>query len=122
MSAPSDSQYNQVVEQLKAEGLQITAESKTHLWISVSAEKEVFEKTFLAEMNEVQSGRFQLKSAARIPAYLGLVVGVTGLDSTRQRRPLYRLAQQKPMSAPTQGVVPKQIKSIYGLDPIYQLA
>ena len=119
LSAPNHTQYNQVIEQLKAEGLQIVAESKTHLWISVAAEKEVFEKTFLAELEEVQQGRFQLKSAARIPAYLGLVAGVTGLDSTRQRRPLYRFSQQQPMGAPTQGVLPKQIKSIYGFDAIY---
>lgn len=120
ISAPNDSQYEMVLNQLRAEGLQITAESKTHLWVSVTAEKTVFEKTFLTQLREMQNGRFKLLSAPQIPAYLGLVAGVTGLDNSHQRHPLYKMQDQNPQAgAPTQGVLPAKIKTIYGFDPIY---
>lgn len=118
-SAPSDSQYEMLLNQLRAEGLQITAESKTHLWVSVSADKTVFEKTFLAQLRETTEGRFKLTNVPQIPAYLGLVAGVTGLDSSHQRHPLYKIQDQNPQTPPTKGVLPAKIKAIYGFDPIY---
>ena len=119
-SAPSDAQYEMLLDQLRAEGLQITAESKTHLWVSVSAEKNTFERTFLTQLNETTEGRFKVMSAPQIPAYLGLVAGVTGLDSSHQRHPLYKIQDaSSDASAPTRGVLPAKIKSIYGFDPIY---
>jgi kumamolisin len=109
-----------VLSQLKAEGLKITAESKTHLWVSVSAEKTTFEKTFLTQLRPMTEGRFQLMSAPQIPAYLGLISGVTGLDSSRRRHPLYKMQDVDPDAAPpSKGVLPAKIKSIYGFDPIY---
>jgi kumamolisin len=121
LSAPNDSQYALVLEQLRAEGLKITAESKTHLWVSVSAEKNVFEKTFVTQLRETKQGRFQLMSDPQVPAYLGLVAGVTGLDNSHQRHSFHKIAPQDSSvtSAPTQGVLPKQIKTIYGFDAIY---
>jgi kumamolisin len=117
LSAPGDSQYQMVLEQLRAEGLKITAESKTHLWVSVAAEKSTFERTFLTQLRPMTEGRFKVMSSLRIPAYLGLIAGVTGLDSSHQRHPLYKIQSQE--GAPTRGVLPEKIKSIYGFNPIY---
>ncbi|MBC7465313.1 MAG: S8/S53 family peptidase [Bdellovibrio sp.] len=121
LSAPNDSQYALVLQQLKAEGLKITGESKTHLWVKVSAEKETFEKTFLTQLQETKQGRFQLMAAVQVPAYLGLIAGVTGLDNSHQRRAFHKFAPHDDSitTAPTKGVTPAQIKSIYGFDAIY---
>jgi subtilase family serine protease len=119
ISGPSDADYANVVSELKQQGFEIVNESKTHLFISVRAEKQSVEDAFQTKLVESKGVRTAL-TPAFIPASLSLVDVVVGLDNHRKLQPRYKVVGQG--TKPTDdnpGILPATIKTTYGFDPIY---
>jgi kumamolisin len=122
ISAPSDIEYENQIQQLQSEGFRIVGESKTHLWVSVTADSSKFENIFLTRVRTLNNGRHQLISDIHIPSHWNLVEGITGIDSSTARHPHYRInsgVQPTNANSPQQGVLPEQIKKIYDFNSLY---
>jgi len=118
IAAPSDEEYSLVVQQLKNEGLQITGENKTHLWIAVKGDSTVFEKVFQARFQFNKEGKRQLQAQAQVPTYMSLIASVGGLENHRQAKPLHHFKSRVLSNTPG-GISPATIKTVYGFDSIY---
>lgn len=116
--APSDADYAATLAALKARGLEIVAESPTHLWISAKAEHTVLEKAFQTKFKFSKKGRSALL-APRIPGELSLVESVTGFDNTRKAKPRIKFGDGLDGKSGQPGVLPAQIKTAYGYDAVY---
>ncbi len=118
LSAPTDQSYQDLISILKAKGFQITGESKTHLWLSVSADKSVFENVFATQIQDLTKRRHRTLAEPRVPAQLAAVESVGGLTNTRELRPKYILSK---MPKFLEGGIPQAaIKTAYGFDAIYK--
>lgn len=107
LTAPSDAQYNQQVAVLRSNGFEIVSESKTHLWLSVRADRKTFEKSLY------------IKSKVTASLGLGFIANITGLEKSAQRRSNIKLKKLPWSSAGSEGLTPDQIKSFYGFDQVY---
>ena len=116
VSAPSNENYQGVIDSLKAQGLTIVSESTTHLWITVRGEQSIYENLFATKVETLSNGSRKQLSAVRIPFYLSMIQGVTGLDNTRKAHPHY--IKQASNMFPG-GVAPSTIRTAYGFDSIY---
>lgn len=118
IAGPTDQEYAEFVSQLSQEGFEITSESPTHLWISVKADSQVFERVFSAKISFTAQGTHSHTLLAGAPNRFPLVASVTGLDSTRKAHPM--LKHTEAMSSTPGGIPQDTIKSAYGFSPIYQ--
>jgi kumamolisin len=116
LAAPSARDYKEVVDQLRHEGFKIKTQSATHLWISVEAEKDLFENVFATQL-VVNGSRHQQLYAASVPSRLSAVSGIFGLDSTRQSHPKF-IKMSRPQAKPG-GIQAADIKAVYSFNPIY---
>jgi kumamolisin len=98
LSGPTSQDYQSLITALKRAGLSILNESPTHLWITVRADSEIFDRL----------------------SHFSMIAAITGLStsSTHPRTSNY-LATSIPALSPA-GVSPATIKTAYGFDPIYQ--
>lgn len=122
LAAPSATQYADLLAQLRSKGFTIVSESKSHLIVTVSADHRVFEQTFATQISfDTAMKRHRSLSEARIPAELGLIASVIGLDNTRKsRHPMHLLKNHKTNSPRVIGPLePPYIRNAYGFDPIY---
>jgi kumamolisin len=129
ISGPSAVEYSQLIAQLKLEGIQVTKETKTHLWISVRAESSTLARVFRTQFTHDEKGNRKSLYAAKAPFYMNVIESVGGLNSSRKAHPLFK---RSPASAfdPTQaapapptwpgGVAPTTIKTVYGFDALYK--
>ena len=120
LAGPTDSDYTQLISQLKEQGYEIVNESKTHLFVTVRAEKEAVETTFQTKLEVTGEKRLALMSAT-IPNSLSIVDSVIGLNKTYKRRSHLRKINETAPKAPSSqpGNLPATIKSAYGFDAIY---
>lgn len=122
IAGPSKADYDNLIAQLKDQGFEIVKESKTHLFITVRAEKQSIEDAFQTKLVESRGVR-QALVPAFIPASLSIVDSVIGLDNHRKLYPRYKI--MKGASARTVGDdtpggnSPATIKTAYGFDSIY---
>lgn len=116
--APSDTDYANALAQLRKEGFAITAESPTHLWVSVTADHKLFETVFSTKITQLSSGLRQGLTVASAPNRLPMIAALIGLDNTRKSHP--RLKKPAAVSDSSGGVAQDTIKSAYGLAPIYK--
>ncbi|MGZ3721919.1 MAG: S53 family peptidase [Bdellovibrionales bacterium] len=117
VSAPSNEEYNGLIAGLQAQGLTIVSESPTHLWLTVSGEQSIYESLFATQIQPLHNGSRKQMYSVRVPFFLSLVQGVTGLDNTRKAHPHY--IKQATLGLMPGGVQPGTIKSAYGFNPIY---
>ncbi len=131
-AGPSDDEYANVIQNLKQQGFRIVKETKSHLFITVRADKPAIENTFQTRFAEANGVR-KISTYARVPSYLDLVKTVVGLDNSNKRKPHFQVlndeanavyeagsrAKPKPKPLAQPGVLPSKIKTAYGFDPIY---
>ena len=126
LAGPSESDYQNTIQQLRSEGFKIVGESKTHLWLSVHGSSENFARVFQAEFNRDEKGQRVLKSSAKTPVAMYMIDSIGGLENRRKARPHYHLQAEnlhplrrsrKPTSIP--GIPVATIKTVYGFDGIY---
>ena len=118
LSAPSEQEYQRLIENLKADGFLIVAESKTHLWVSVRAEKSTFESAFSFQVEQLPNHQHRPFFAPRIPSHLALIESVGGLTNTRKLHPKYVLSRSSNFL--DGGISQSAIKTAYGFDSIYK--
>lgn len=118
LSAPTQSDYDATLTQLRKEGFVITGESASHLWVSVQADHKLFENVFSTQIKTLDRGLRQSLAVARAPQRLPLVASVVGLDNTRKSHP--RLFHSEALTSSPGGISQDTIKSAYGFDPIYK--
>lgn len=121
LSAPTQAQYEALLSSLQAQGLTITSESPTHLWISVKGDSTLFETMFATKIQMNKPGVHQQMMAATVPTSLSLIDTVTGLDNTRKSVPRIKRSQiLRPFdTTDSGGVAQSTIKTAYGFDPLY---
>ena len=118
MAGPSDSEYAGTIQQLKEEGFKIVGESKTHLWITVEGDSELFGRVFQAQFERNAKGLRKLTTMAQAPVYMSMVDSVGGLDNQRKARPHYRV-QRKSGRTTIGGISLATIRTVYGFNSIY---
>lgn len=122
-SAPSQGEYETLLQTLQEQGFQIVGESTTHLWVSVKADSSLFEQVFSTTLQPQKNGLRKLAMRAQVPNQLGLVAAVVGLDNTRKAQPKIRFNTVQGLDdqpAKFSGIPQATIKTAYGFDPIYQ--
>jgi kumamolisin len=110
LAAPSDQDYENALNQLRSDGIEIVSESPSHLYVTVRGDRSYFQ-----DLNEKLSSSFQsLVSVFSKPT----IARVHGLDPGTPRKPRLRFS---PLAASTgfSGLTPAQIQSSYGLDAVY---
>ncbi len=117
LSAPSEADYQALIENLKSEGFEVNYESNTHLWISVRADEKTYEKVFATKIQSFAGARHNLMNP-QIPNHLALVESVTGLDNSRKAYPKV-ISRAAPTDVP-QGIKPSAIKKAYNFEPNYK--
>jgi kumamolisin len=118
-AAPSEGEYNAVLQTLAQQGFQVVHESATHLWVSVKADSTLFEKVFSTPLQKQSDGSRKQMVKAQIPANLSFVAGIVGLDNSRKRVPRIRFNGVLDDANKNTGVPQATIKTAYGFDPIY---
>jgi subtilase family serine protease len=109
LGAPSDEDYNNLVQKLQADGAQIVSESSSHTILTVRAERSYLE-------NMETQGNSKLQSLMSFFSK-SVVASVHGLEPSTMRRSKLRFA---PMTAAQfAGFNPAQIRTAYGFDAIY---
>ena len=97
VAAPSDLEYRMDLERLRASGLEIVSESPTHLWVSVQATPQVFEKIFSISLKPLKHGQDRPPLQIHIPKPLEMVAGIAGLDDARKAVQVYAAEPPNPM-------------------------
>ncbi len=118
ISAPPEEEYQSLLSELKALSFQIVGESKTHLWISVRAEAQVFERVFATRIEQLSNHQHRPMLAPRVPAQLASIESVGGLSNTRKLHTKYIVNPNSSFLAA--GISQAAIKTAYGFDPIYK--
>ena len=118
LSAPSESEYNALIQELKSEGFRIIKESKSHLYLTVRADHTLVESVFQTSIRFVRSGPRGAYTPPLIPAQLKLIETLTGLDATPRMRHRMRFLYRMDDTGQT-GIPQETIKSAYGFDPLY---
>jgi subtilase family serine protease len=86
-AAPSQGEYDRLIQTLQESGFKVVAESPTHLWLTVQAESNLFERTFATKLASQGKGLRKPAVAPQIPNHLNLIASVVGLDNTRKAVP-----------------------------------
>jgi subtilase family serine protease len=92
LAAPTDAEYQSLIDSLKQRNFTIVRESKSHLIVTVSAEQANVESTLGTRLKREALGLTGPVSLVKIPNDLDLVESVTGLDQTAKMHPLYNMA------------------------------
>jgi kumamolisin len=116
LSAPTTSEYNQLISLLQKQGFTVVKESPTHLWISVRGEVSLFESTFATALQPMGIGLHKPMIQVQIPDALNLIQAVVGLDNTRQAHPQFVRSASLTKSG---GIPQATIKTVYGFDNLY---
>jgi kumamolisin len=116
-SGPSDADYANLLTELNLAGVSVVKETKTHLWLTVSADSSVIENLFQTRLEHNANGKHRALAVAKAPVYMSLVESVSGLDNSRKAHPLHRITEKK--ASDPGGISPAQIKTAYGFDAIY---
>jgi kumamolisin len=103
IAGPSDADYNSLINELLASGVQIVKESPTHLFITVRAEKSYLQSLQSRMVAQVESVNGLVKSQQRFPRYV-----------------ISNKAAKAHTAADFTGFTPDQIHSLYGFDGIYK--
>ncbi len=130
LAAPLPSDYANFISQLKAKGLKLIGESKSHLYVTVSGDSQLFESLFSTKIDFLSTGKRHAHLSPQIPTDLAFVQSVTGLDTTRASRSHLRIGKiLGPVKGVTvngnqtdtpAGLTPAYIKTAYGFTGIYQ--
>jgi kumamolisin len=118
--APSDEEYARLKNELVKEGLKITRESKTHLFVTVQGDSSQFEQTFSTHLESDFNARRGLIATRQlspylIPSHLDLVESISGLDTTRQS--ISHLVRN--FSSTRTVSTPDDVKKAYGINKIH---
>jgi kumamolisin len=122
IAGPSDSDYQSLLEALRLKGFRLAGESKSHLFITVSAEQSVYENLFSTKIEFIAStlgrtdGLHRSLGRIRIPSNLALIQSVIGLDNTRVSKHRHSVKSARD-SVPLE---PSYIQSAYGFTPVYK--
>jgi subtilase family serine protease len=110
LAAPSDQDYENTLNQLRSDGIEIVSESPSHLYVRVRGDRSYFEDLDAKLSSSLQS----FVSVFSKP----IIARVHGLDPGTPRRPRLKFS---PLAASTgfTGLTPAQIQSSYGFDAIY---
>lgn len=121
LAGPDQKEYDQLLSQLRLNGFEIVSESKTRLSLTVRGPQKIFERVLGARFaNPSENQRRSLLAHPRVPFYLSLIEGISGLDNSRKAHPKYKLA-----SATNQGrgfalgLSPGQVQIAYGFDKLF---
>jgi len=126
IAAPSRSDYSALLNQLQSKGFRIVSESKTHLFVTVSADHSIYEQVFSTPIIFKTESRHTNLSEPRVPSELGLIHSVIGLDNTRMSKHAHSAYSAYPktpaqISGNRSGPLePPYIHNVYGFDPIYK--
>ena len=118
--APSDAEYNEMLGFLRESGFSIVKESKSHLMLVIQGDHQLFEKVFSAQIQFTGPKKFRNRGEIEIPSQLSRVANITGLDNTHSYKPHYKIAAQQYETSQQPGILPAQIKTAYGMDPLYE--
>jgi kumamolisin len=118
LSAPSELEYQDLIQNLETSGFQILSESPTHLYVSVRADESLYEKVFAIQILNLKTGHHRSLMAPKFSNEFSLIEAVTGLDNTRKAFP--KFVHHSNFSDVPQGIKPSAIKSAYHFDPIYK--
>lgn len=124
---PAELEYQQTLDALARRGLQVVSEDKAHLFLTVQGEAAGVEQVFRTRL-QFEGLNHELHRPVQspsIPRDLALVQSISGLDNTRQSRPLYRLKgtalpSSDELREPIPGYDPGTIQKDYGFRQIYQ--
>jgi kumamolisin len=121
LAAPTDADYQNLLQALQQKGFIVTHESKSHLFVSVTTENTNVENVFQTQIKMTGNGTHGMTfagttKALSIPADLSLVQSISGLDNTRKMHNHLRIAPNE-----THGTISQaQIKKGYNFDEIYK--
>ena len=118
LAAPSDQEYQELLQGLKEEGFTVVSESTTHLWVSVRAETKIFESVFATQIQSFGPKLHQRVAKVMVPYHLSLIESVGGLSNTRKAFPKLMKTMDAPEGSPG-GVPQATIKTAYGFAPLY---
>ena len=89
LAAPTAEDYASLIAQLESKGFKIVNESKTHLLITISGNRNLFETTFQTQITYNEKGLRRASQDLKIPSEIALIRSVSGLDNTRSSRPFH---------------------------------
>lgn len=119
IAGPLDADYDSLLKELRTQGFEILNQSPTHLWVTVRGDSQRFEDVFQTRIQFLENGEHRNDGRWSIPANLGLIASLTGLDNTRHFHPHYRMLPQTSHSS-MGGIAPDTIREVYGFAPIYK--
>lgn len=127
LAGPDERDYQRLLASLRSRGFEITEESPTRLWLEISADSAVYERTFDVSIEDLGDGRHRSSGQPRLSGELSLIRSLIGLDNTHQLRHTRLLAESASASLPEDGgrwimqvMYPPQIQSAYGFDELYK--
>ena len=118
IAGPDQADYQNLLQQLQDDGFAIVSESPTHLWVSVTADSSLFEKTFGTTFSHNANNERHALVEPQVPNHLGLIAGVGGLNSDRHAFPKFVKTMKKPTDDPG-GLSRATITKQYQLDAVY---
>jgi len=122
LSAPSASDYANLLIQLKAQGFKVVRESKSHLYVTVQADHSQVEKTFNTTFqisgNKSTAKFVGFAKRVSVPSALDLVSSVSGMDQTSRMHPHMKMPNMKGATA-SKGISQDIIKTAYGYKAVH---
>ncbi len=119
--APTQEDYDNLLNSLRAEGFSISFESKSHLVVGIEGEHTTFEKVFRTPIRFTNRSLHTNTLKPQIPNHLSLITSLSGLDNTPKFKPLYKKAIRPLANLDDQpGILPDDVKSAYNLTGLYE--
>lgn len=127
LAGPDERDYQRLLASLRSRGFEITEESPTRLWLEISADSAIYERTFDVSIEDLGDGRHRSSGQPRLSGELSLIRSITGLDNTHRLRHTRLLPESTSASLAQSGgrraiqvIRPQQIGSAYGFDELYK--
>lgn len=117
--APSDTEYKALIKKIQGEGFSIVFQSKSHLVLTIKGDHTQFERTFQTQFRFLTEEYYTTQTQAIVPSEWSIVQSVYGLDNTAKFKPLYKKISSVEGFDEQPGILPKQLKTTYNMDPIY---
>lgn len=108
LAAPTDDEYANLVQELQSQGLEVTKESSTHLWLSVKGDQATIERL---------DGRARQAFTSLDFSPTRMIDTVQGLAQSQKRRPM--MVRQDANAPSFSGYQPADVRKFYGFDQIY---
>lgn len=118
--APSAAEFSVMSHALQARGFQVISRSKDGLFVTVRADRSVYESNFGVRLQNKTHGLRHLSGTVSIPSDLPFVASVTGLDNSQVRHNQLIIDPSTQPSQTPPGLSPSTIQSYYKIDALLE--